>query len=95
MGLVEMLVVDEQMQPPTLMASAQERCVRSLGSRKAILKTKKLCLDWRLFTYRWYGIHQGEHGYFKITDKVKDIIKVGGEWVSSLELESVINQHPG
>ena len=35
-----------------------------------------------------------ERGYIKITDRVKDIIKVGGEWVSSLELEDIIHQHP-
>jgi fatty-acyl-CoA synthase len=35
-----------------------------------------------------------EAGYFKITDRAKDIIKVGGEWVSSLELEDIIHQHP-
>ena len=29
----------------------------------------------------------------KITDRTKDVVKVGGEWVSSLELEDIINQH--
>jgi fatty-acyl-CoA synthase len=29
-----------------------------------------------------------------VTDRLKDVIKTGGEWVSSLELESVISQHP-
>ena len=38
--------------------------------------------------------HRDKKGYLKITDRVKDIIKVGGEWVSSLELEDIINQHP-
>lgn len=33
-------------------------------------------------------------GYFRITDRMKDIIKTGGEWVSSLELESLLSQHP-
>jgi fatty-acyl-CoA synthase len=33
-------------------------------------------------------------GYVKITDRVKDVIKTGGEWISSLELESLISQHP-
>ena len=32
--------------------------------------------------------------FFKITDRSKDIIKIGGEWVSSLELEDIIAQHP-
>lgn len=33
-------------------------------------------------------------GYLQITDRIKDVIKTGGEWVSSLELESLISQHP-
>ena len=28
------------------------------------------------------------HGYARITDRAKDVIKSGGEWISSLELES-------
>jgi fatty-acyl-CoA synthase len=32
-------------------------------------------------------------GYFTITDRLKDVIKTGGEWISSLELENLISQH--
>jgi len=35
-----------------------------------------------------------KEGYFKITDRLKDVIKTGGEWISSLELENLISQHP-
>jgi len=34
-------------------------------------------------------------GYLHITDRIKDVIKTGGEWVSSVDLESIISQHPG
>ncbi|RKE39900.1 fatty-acyl-CoA synthase [Paraburkholderia sp. BL23I1N1] len=34
-------------------------------------------------------------GSVQITDRIKDVIKSGGEWVSSLEIESLISQHPG
>jgi fatty-acyl-CoA synthase len=34
-----------------------------------------------------------EQGYVRITDRSKDIIKMAGEWVSSLELEDIIAQH--
>jgi fatty-acyl-CoA synthase len=33
-------------------------------------------------------------GYLRITDRLKDMIKIGGEWISSLELESALSQHP-
>lgn len=35
-----------------------------------------------------------ELGYLQITDRLKDVIKTGGEWISSLELEDIISQHP-
>jgi fatty-acyl-CoA synthase len=38
---------------------------------------------------------QDEEGYLQITDRLKDAIKSGGEWISSLELESLLSQHPG
>ena len=30
-----------------------------------------------------------EHGYMQITDRSKDVIKSGGEWISSIELENI------
>ena len=35
-----------------------------------------------------------EEGYLQITDRLKDVIKTGGEWISSLQLEDIISQHP-
>jgi len=34
-------------------------------------------------------------GYLTITDRSKDMIKSGGEWISSIELENVAMAHPG
>jgi len=34
-------------------------------------------------------------GYLQITDRSKDVIKSGGEWISSIELENVAIGHPG
>jgi fatty-acyl-CoA synthase len=34
-----------------------------------------------------------EEGYLQITDRIKDVIKSGGEWVSSLDLENLLSQH--
>jgi len=36
-----------------------------------------------------------KNGSIRITDRTKDVIKVGGEWLSSLELEDVIARHEG
>jgi fatty-acyl-CoA synthase len=32
-------------------------------------------------------------GYVQITDRIKDVIKTGGEWLSSLQLEDLISRH--
>lgn len=50
----------------------------------------------------WAGgyLHTGDigtidpAGCLQVTDRLKDVIKTGGEWVSSLELENIISQHP-
>jgi fatty-acyl-CoA synthase len=33
-------------------------------------------------------------GYIKITDRAKDLIKSGGEWISSVDLENALVAHP-
>ena len=33
-------------------------------------------------------------GYLKITDRLKDVIKSGGEWISSIDLENALTGHP-
>ncbi|MGQ4277181.1 fatty acid--CoA ligase [Pseudidiomarina sp. E22-M8] len=36
-----------------------------------------------------------DNGYtLQIRDRIKDVIKTGGEWVSSLDIENLISQHP-
>jgi fatty-acyl-CoA synthase len=50
----------------------------------------------------WAGgwLHTGDigfidpEGYLQITDRLKDVIKTGGEWISSLALEDIISRHP-
>ncbi len=50
----------------------------------------------------WRGgwLHTGdiavmdEYGYVTIVDRLKDVIKSGGEWISSLTLESLLSLHP-
>jgi fatty-acyl-CoA synthase len=51
----------------------------------------------------WRGgwLHTGDVGvvdplgYVKIVDRIKDVVKTGGEWVSSLDIEDVILRLPG
>ena len=51
----------------------------------------------------WAGgyLHTGDiavitpDGYIRITDRMKDVIKSGGEWVSSEQIEDLIEQYPG
>ncbi|HDS1300954.1 fatty acid--CoA ligase [Stenotrophomonas maltophilia] len=50
----------------------------------------------------WAGgyLHTGDignidvGGYLRVTDRIKDVIKTGGEWISSLALEDIIALHP-
>lgn len=50
----------------------------------------------------WAGgyLHTGDignidsSGYLRVTDRIKDVIKTGGEWISSLALEDIIAMHP-
>ncbi|MGA2519511.1 MAG: long-chain fatty acid--CoA ligase [Acidimicrobiales bacterium] len=36
-----------------------------------------------------------DRGYMQISDRTKDVIKSGGEWISSVELENAVMAHPG
>ena len=50
----------------------------------------------------WAGgwMHTGDIGtidsedFLNITDRIKDVVKTGGEWVSSLQLEDIISENP-
>src|SRR5690606_38590718 len=38
--------------------------------------------------------HIDSHGYMQITDRAKDVIKSGGEWISTIDLENLAVGHP-
>jgi len=95
-GLVELRLVDDSMQDvPGDGEHVGEIVARGPWLTPGYLKDKKNSRK------LWEGgyLHTGdiatrdEQGYFKITDRAKDIIKVSGEWVSSLELEDILGQH--
>ena len=35
-----------------------------------------------------------QNGYLKVTDRIKDVIKSGGEWISSIDMENLLMGHP-
>ncbi len=51
-----------------------------------------------VFTQGWFSTGDiaviDEKGYLNIVDRVKDVIKSGGEWISSVELEAAALHHP-
>ena len=94
--LVGMHIVDEEMNPvPADGESTGEIVLRAPWLTQGYLK------DHHNSEQLWRGgyLHTGDvanqdtYGYFKITDRAKDVIKIAGEWVSSLELEDLIAQH--
>lgn len=96
--LVDLRVVDAALQEqPRDSASAGEIVVRAPWLTQGYLKDHKA--SERLWEGGW--LHTGDvavrdgSGYVRITDRTKDIIKVAGEWVSSLELEDIVAHHPG
>jgi acyl-CoA synthetase (AMP-forming)/AMP-acid ligase II len=46
----------------------------------------------------WFGTGDiatiDEDGYVQLTDRLKDVIKSGGEWISSIEIENLTVSHP-
>ncbi|MDA8430198.1 MAG: fatty acid--CoA ligase [Geobacteraceae bacterium] len=95
--LVDLRVVDNQLQEqPRDNVSAGEIMVRAPWLTQGYLKDHKA--SEKLWEGGW--LHTGdvgvrdERGYVRITDRTKDVIKVAGEWVSSLELEDMIAHHP-
>ncbi|CAN5564368.1 long-chain fatty acid--CoA ligase [soil metagenome] len=52
----------------------------------------------RFTKYGWFKTGDvgtiDEYGYMQITDRTKDLIKSGGEWISSVALETTLMSHP-
>ena len=49
---------------------------------------------WRSGYLHTQDVGSFERGYLRISDRIKDVIKTGGEWVSSVAIEDVISRHP-
>ncbi len=94
--LVDLRIVDEQMEEvPADATSVGEIVVRSPWLTQGYLK------DQRNSEALWRGgylhtgdvAHKDKNNYVKITDRIKDVIKIGGEWISSLEVEDILSVH--
>jgi fatty-acyl-CoA synthase len=96
--LVDLHIVDEEMRDvPHDGKAAGEVVVRAPWLTQGYLG------DGRNSEALWRGgyLHTNDiatidtDGYVGITDRLKDVIKSGGEWISSLEIEDILSQHPG
>lgn len=95
--LVDLKIADEQLtEQPWDGKTPAEIVVRAPWLTQGYLKDHKA--SERLWDKGY--LHTGdvavrdETGYVRITDRTKDVIKIGGEWISSLELEDIIMHHP-
>jgi fatty-acyl-CoA synthase len=95
--MVQIRIVDEEMNDlPHDGTSQGEIVVRAPWLTQGYLKDP--VNSEKLWAGGW--LHTGDigvidaEGYIKITDRLKDVIKTGGEWVSSLDLEDLLLQHP-
>jgi len=95
--LVEMRIVDEEMRDmPHDGKTVGELVVRAPWLTQSYVK------DAEQSEALWEGgyLHtqdigyMDEQGWVKITDRIKDVIKTGGEWLSSLTLENMLSTHP-
>ncbi len=95
--LVDLRIVDDAMRDvPHDGEATGEIVVRAPWATMGYLK------DERNSSALWAGgyLHTGDvgfidaQGYLQVSDRIKDVIKTGGEWISSLDLENIIGRHP-
>jgi len=94
---VEMRIVDEQGRPlPRDGSSAGLLLVRGPWVASAYFRDDDATIE--AFHDGWFATGDvatiDPHGYMEITDRAKDVIKSGGEWISSIALENTAVGHP-
>jgi fatty-acyl-CoA synthase len=96
--LVELDVVDQDMRSvPRDGESTGEVIVRAPALTQGYFKNPETSEALWAGGYLHTGDigHLDEDGFLKVTDRLKDVIKSGGEWISSLALEDIVSQLPG
>ena len=94
---VQLRIVDEDMKDvPVDSATPGEIVVRAPWLTQGYLHDEERSAE----LWRGGWLHTGDvgfvdaEGYLKITDRIKDVVKTGGEWVSSLDIEDIILRMP-
>ena len=77
----------------TARPSAASRCAALRWPRPISRKTTTRIDDQGFFDTGDVGT-MDRYGYMQITDRSKDVIKSGGEWISSIDLENLAVGHP-
>ena len=96
--LVDIRVVDESMRTVAQDgASTGEVVVRAPWTTNGYLKNREGSEAlWRGGYLHTADIgHIDGAGYLKVTDRLKDVIKSGGEWISSIDLEDIVSRCDG
>lgn len=68
--------------------------VRGPAVAKAYFRREEPILDDRGFFDTGDVVTIDRQGYMQVTDRSKDVIKSGGEWISSIDLENLAVGHP-
>ena len=68
---------------------------RAVGRQRLLSKTTSSADKWTEDGWFRTGdvVTIDQEGYVKLTDRTKDLIKSGGEWISSVQLENTLMAH--
>jgi fatty-acyl-CoA synthase len=93
--MVEMRIEDDNGRPMPWDGKSFGRLkVRGPAVARAYFKDDGSILDPEGFFDTGDVATMDPHGYMQITDRSKDVIKSGGEWISSIDLENLAVGHP-
>jgi len=94
--LVDLVIRNEQGEVPHDGTTSGEVLIRApwVASKYATADTPERWTDDGYFRTGDVGTIDA-HGFVRLTDRMADLIKSGGEWIASQELENALMGHPG